>query len=125
MTAQKKLFTCVSKGGEYELVGTSFGAGPRKGEPLIVYRDTATGKLHHREPENFMVRMKPIAQPQNVNVELLAALEPFAQLYAAWDGSAAPTHFGGVLTPELFKKAQEAFEKAAAQAAHGTAKGSM
>lgn len=73
MTAQKKLFTCVSKGGEYELVGTSFGAGPRKGEPLVIYRDTATGKLHHREPENFTMRMKVIPEP--VNAGLLAVLE--------------------------------------------------
>lgn len=125
MTTQKKLFTCVSKGGEYELVGTSNGAGPRKGEPLVIYRDTATGKMFHREPENFTMRMKAIAQPQNVNIELLAALEPFAQLFAAWDGSAATTHFGGVLTPAQFQAAKTAFEKAAAMAAHGTAKGSM
>lgn len=55
-----KQYTCVSKGGTYEIVGTSSGAGPLKGLHLIVYRDVVTGKLYHREPENFAVRMKAI-----------------------------------------------------------------
>lgn len=55
-----KQYTCVSKGGVYEVVGTAAGAGPLKGIPLIIYRDVASGKLYHREPENFAVRMKAI-----------------------------------------------------------------
>lgn len=55
-----KQYTCVSKEGTYEVVGTSQGAGPLKGLLLIVYRDTVTGKLFHREPENFATRMKVI-----------------------------------------------------------------
>lgn len=72
----KILYTCVSKGGEFEIVGTSSGAGPRKGEPLIVYRDLKTGKLHHREPENFAMRMQ---QLPDVQAQLLAALLAFRE----------------------------------------------
>lgn len=60
MADQPKQYTCISKGGTYEIVGTSNGAGPLKGVPLIVYRDVATGKMYHREPENFATRMQLI-----------------------------------------------------------------
>ncbi|MNP82538.1 hypothetical protein D3C76_1812100 [compost metagenome] len=31
--------------------------------PLIVYRDTTTGQLFHREPENFFKRMQAVELP--------------------------------------------------------------
>lgn len=76
MNQSQKLYTCVSKPGEYEFVGTSSGAGTLKGLPVIVYRDVTSGRLFHREPENFMARMK-LVQPEqaDINAELLAALE--------------------------------------------------
>lgn len=74
MTQNAKRYTSVSKGGEYEVVGTSAGAGQRKGDVVIVYRDTGTGQIHHREPEDFAMRMKVIAKPE-INAQLLAALE--------------------------------------------------
>lgn len=76
MTTKQNIYTCVSKPGEFEFVGTSHGAGSLKGIPLIVYRDLQTGHLLHREPEDFMARMKKIPVSQSgVNAELLAALE--------------------------------------------------
>lgn len=76
MSQNKQRYTCVSKPGEYELVGTSSGAGTLKGLPVIVYRDATSGRLFHREPENFMARMKKIQSEQtDINAELLAALE--------------------------------------------------
>lgn len=76
MNQSQKRYTCVSKPGEYEFVGTSSGAGTLKGLPVIVYRDVTSGRLFHREPENFMARMK-LVQPEqaDINAELLAALE--------------------------------------------------
>lgn len=73
MTQNAKRYTSVSKGGEFEIVGTSSGAGQRKGDVVIVYRNVETGQLLHREPEDFAMRMKP-AEP-SINAQLLAALE--------------------------------------------------
>ena len=73
MTQKAKRYTSVSKGGEFELVGTSSGAGQRKGDVVIVYRNVETGQILHREPEDFAMRMKP-AEP-SINAQLLAALE--------------------------------------------------
>lgn len=73
MTQNAKRYTSVSKGGEFEIVGTSSGAGQRKGDVVIVYRNVETGQILHREPEDFAMRMKP-AEP-SINAQLLAALE--------------------------------------------------
>ncbi|WNL63584.1 hypothetical protein ST4_026 [Aeromonas phage ST4] len=76
MNQNKQRYTCVSKPGEYELIGTSSGAGTMKGIPVMVYRDVTNGRLFHREPENFMARMKKIQPEQvDINAELLAALK--------------------------------------------------
>lgn len=64
MTTDTKRYTCIGKGGEYAVVGTSQGAGVRKGEALIVYRDVTTGQMYHREPENFFKRMRVIEQSE-------------------------------------------------------------
>lgn len=64
MTIDTKRFTCIGKGGEYAVVGTSSGAGARKGESLIIYRDVTTGTMYHREPENFFKRMRVIEQSE-------------------------------------------------------------
>lgn len=74
MTQNAKRYTSVSKGGEFEIVGTSSGAGQRKGDVVIVYRNVETGQVLHREPEDFAMRMKPITKPE-INTQLLAALE--------------------------------------------------
>ncbi|WP_288078595.1 hypothetical protein [Pseudomonas sp.] len=73
MTQNEKRYTSVSKGGEFEIVGTSSGAGQRKGDVVIVYRNVETGQVLHREPEDFAMRMKPITKPE-INAQLLAAL---------------------------------------------------
>lgn len=73
MTQNAKRYTSVSKGGEFEIVGTSSGAGQRKGDVVIVYRNVETGQILHREPEDFAMRMKP-AEP-SINAQLMAALE--------------------------------------------------
>lgn len=73
MTQNAKRYTSVSKGGEFEIVGTSSGAGQRKGDVVIVYRNVETGQVLHREPEDFAMRMKPITKPE-INAQLLAAL---------------------------------------------------
>lgn len=75
MSQNQQRYTCVSKPGEYELVGTSSGAGTMKGFPVMVYRDINSSRLFHREPENFMARMKKIPAEPTINHELLAALE--------------------------------------------------
>lgn len=82
MSTQQQRYTCVSKPGDYELVGTSSGAGTLKGLPVIVYRDVTTGRLFHREPENFMARMKKIQAEPAINHELLAALEEIADAFS-------------------------------------------
>lgn len=73
MTQNAKRYTSVSKGGEFEIVGTSSGAGQRKGDVVIVYRNVETGQVLHREPEDFAMRMKPVTKPE-INAQLLAAL---------------------------------------------------
>lgn len=73
MTQKAKRYTSVSKGGEFEVVGTSSGAGQRKGDVVVVYRNVETGQILHREPEDFAMRMKAIQQP-SINAQLLAAL---------------------------------------------------
>lgn len=73
MTQKAKRYTSVSKGGEFEIVGTSSGAGQRKGDVVIVYRNVDTGQIQHREPEDFAMRMKPITKPE-INAQLLAVL---------------------------------------------------
>lgn len=73
MSVTAKRYTSVSKGGEYEIVGASSGAGQRKGDVVMVYRNIATGQLHHREPEDFAMRMT--ALNANPAAQLLAALE--------------------------------------------------
>lgn len=54
---QPIIVTCINKGGEYEVLGFSCGAGKSKGEILMVYRDTTTGQLFHRTEEDFYNRM--------------------------------------------------------------------
>ena len=64
MTATKKteLYTCIGKGGLYEYIGLSDGAGMSKGEQREVYRCKATGRVFHRECSDFSARMEPVAQ---------------------------------------------------------------
>jgi hypothetical protein len=54
-----QVFTCKGKGGEYELVGYSNGAGPKRGESIVVYRDTTKPDVfYHRSREDFSERME-------------------------------------------------------------------
>jgi hypothetical protein len=59
-TKQGTLFTCIGKGGKYEDLGVAIGAGTSKGDLVQVYRDTTTGQLFFREPEDFIDRMEVI-----------------------------------------------------------------
>lgn len=57
-------YTSISKGGEYALMGTIYGAGGSKGLVGRAYRDTTSGKMYFREPEEFISRIKPITMEQ-------------------------------------------------------------
>lgn len=58
-------YTCIGKGGTYELIGTAKGAGVLRDKPPVrVYRDVATGNLYFRSVADFAERMKP----QNVEL---------------------------------------------------------
>lgn len=73
-TAQ--LYSCVSKPGTFELIGPASGAGSLKGVTTIVYRNTDTGKILMREPEEFAVRMKKILPaPAAPSVDLSTVTE--------------------------------------------------
>lgn len=80
MSVTAKRYTSVSKGGEYEMIGASSGAGQRKGDVVLVYRNTVTGQIHHREPEDFAMRMK---QAPDITGHLLAALSQSRQWVAS------------------------------------------
>ena len=55
-----QLFTCIDKGGRYELLGSSTGAGSCRREGRVVYRCLDTGQLYHRTDEDFAARMTPL-----------------------------------------------------------------
>ena len=50
-------YTCIGKGGEYELLGLANGAGTLNGLSHMVYRNR-DGVMFVREPEDFLVRME-------------------------------------------------------------------
>ena len=60
-TVPRELYTCIGKGGKYELVGKSQGAGELKHQQMLVYRSTETGLLYHRTPDDFHARMTLLA----------------------------------------------------------------
>lgn len=111
MTQNPKRYTSVSKGGEFEIVGTSSGAGQRKGDVVIVYRNVETGQILHREPEDFAMRMKPITKPE-INAQLLAALLAFRESVPdnrhAETASVDPYH----IEPEVLAQIDEAIAAA-------------
>lgn len=57
----RELYTCIGKGGTYELIGKSQGAGELKHQQLVVYRSAETGLLYHRTPDDFHARMALLA----------------------------------------------------------------
>ncbi len=59
---------CDGKGGQYELAGLAKGAGPLKGQEVIVYRDAATGALYFRGIQDFQERMTLAGGGYDVNV---------------------------------------------------------
>ncbi len=59
---QSGLYTCIGKGGVYELIGRATTAGVLKvtgrfADEVIVYRDTESNALYCREPGDFRLRM--------------------------------------------------------------------
>lgn len=59
---QSGLYTCIGKGGSYELIGRATTAGALKvtgrfADEVIVYRDTESSALYCREPGDFRLRM--------------------------------------------------------------------
>ncbi|WP_312964521.1 hypothetical protein [Stutzerimonas kunmingensis] len=59
---QSGLYTCIGKGGAYELIGRATTAGVLKvtgrfANEVIVYRDTESNALYCREPGDFRLRM--------------------------------------------------------------------
>lgn len=58
-SAAAQIFTCKGKGGEYELVGYSNGAGTSRGTTVVVYRDASNpSALYHRDADDFNDRME-------------------------------------------------------------------
>ena len=58
-------YTCIGKGGSYELIGRADCAGTlrhtgRFTDEVIVYRDIESGNLYCRDPGDFMVRMEKL-----------------------------------------------------------------
>jgi hypothetical protein len=65
VSQQAELYTCIGKGGEYELLGTAKGAGTMRDVlvcDLTIYRDTTIGQLYHRTPDDFAARMERAPQ---------------------------------------------------------------
>ncbi len=58
--APRELFTCIGKGGRYELLGESSGAGGCRREGRVIYRCLDTGRLYHRKDDDFAARMAPL-----------------------------------------------------------------
>jgi hypothetical protein len=56
-------YTCIGKGGEYELLGVAYGAGSSRGNTVNLYREIATGVTYFRTPTDFAERMQMIARP--------------------------------------------------------------
>lgn len=55
-----RFWTCDGKGGRYELIARAKGAGKSKLiSDFLVYRDTTSGEVFYREPEDFSDRMVP------------------------------------------------------------------
>ena len=61
MEPTRELYTCIGKGGVYELVGKSQGAGELKHQQLVVYRSAETGLLFHRTLDDFDACMALLA----------------------------------------------------------------
>ncbi len=59
-----RYYTCTGKGGRYELLGHSFGAGACRNESRVVYRDVETDQLYHRTAEDFAGRMTPLEETE-------------------------------------------------------------
>ena len=62
-TPQPALYTCIGKGGEYELIGRAKTAGSLKmtgrfADEVIVYRDVSSDAIYCRTPGDFRLRME-------------------------------------------------------------------
>lgn len=55
-------YTCIGKGGSYELLGGFSGAGTMRGHRGMVYRDMESGLMFCRTDEDFAERME-LVQP--------------------------------------------------------------
>ncbi|HEX5362354.1 MAG TPA: hypothetical protein VFW49_14910 [Fluviicoccus sp.] len=55
-------------------------------------------------------------QPEPVNQQLLAALEPFAKAHETWNGGNAPLHFSTAAVPAHFRRAADVYRAAIAAA---------
>jgi len=60
--APKKLYQAKGKDGTYEFLGRSTGAGTDRGHDVESYRDIHTGRLFHRLPDDFAIRMECIGE---------------------------------------------------------------
>lgn len=61
-------YTCIGKGGEYELVGLANGAGTIRGIPHMVYKN-ADGVLFVRDASDFNERMQRIDAAAQLNAQ--------------------------------------------------------
>jgi hypothetical protein len=58
--SEPSLFTCIGKGGRYELMGHAYGAGTSHGIVAVVYRDVTDGVMYFRTLMDFSERMQLI-----------------------------------------------------------------
>ncbi len=65
------IYEVEGKGGQYELLGLSKGAGTSRGTiPIVVYRCLETGQLYHRTQGDFserLVALQSIAEPPTLS----------------------------------------------------------
>lgn len=57
-TPEALRYTCIGKGGEYELVGMVYGAGTSAGQIMTLYREVSTDVMYFRTPGDFNARMQ-------------------------------------------------------------------
>lgn len=72
--AEKQLYTCKGKGGQYEIIGGAVGAGlSRQVGSMMVYRDISDGGLYYRTLSDFDARMEALPAAQQAESGALAS----------------------------------------------------
>lgn len=54
-------YECIGKGGKYDVIGVSRGAGTSRHQLHVIYKCVDTGLIFHRDYKDFSARMRSIA----------------------------------------------------------------